>query len=144
MVDDLWPDVNLKPTTQAPYSILREQAALLGKKTRNVVEAEVSRIEGVSEFTYRFSLVSPVLGSYEYELFSVRHGVVFYPLYVKLDTYIREELRTAYQPDNTGWVPIRSEEEFIKLLRDVFNSQRTRQVIQAILAQAPPIHIPFS
>jgi hypothetical protein len=42
---DLWPDNLVAEIPRTPTHILREQAAALGRKTRNVVQAKVRTIE---------------------------------------------------------------------------------------------------
>ena len=61
---DLWPeDIGPIPDLKSPVTILREQASLLGKKTNNLVEAELVQLEAVisedREFSYAFLIVAP-------------------------------------------------------------------------------------
>ena len=41
-IPDLWPDDIAVTSLQVPVTILRQQATLLGEKTKNLVEGEVS------------------------------------------------------------------------------------------------------
>ena len=82
---NLWPEDIAVTDAVAPVSILKEQASLLGNRTRNLVEGSVSRridIDsfGDDSFWYEFDLVAPALNRYQYRLFSIKHSINFYPL----------------------------------------------------------------
>jgi hypothetical protein len=119
MSDDLWPsniaDSNLVP----PISILKEQAALLGEKTRELVKGEVVTQTTGNLFIHSFNLVAPTL-SYRYELFQVTHVVNFYPLTIR-------HLNNVIQA--------KSEAEFKDKLKEIFSAQHTLNTIHSILAQ---------
>ncbi len=73
---DLWPQnlESLAPA-RAPVTILREQASLLGRKTKNLLEGEIVQVtpykaEEDAEFVYRFNIMAPALGDYRYGLFT--------------------------------------------------------------------------
>jgi hypothetical protein len=52
---DLWPtDIAVTTNLQTPVGILREQALLLGEKTKNVVGAEVISSGNNISFTHSF------------------------------------------------------------------------------------------
>ena len=62
-----------------PVSILREQAALLGDKTKQLVTGEVQMSTTGNLFVHSFYVAAPTL-NYRYELFRVQHPAAFYPL----------------------------------------------------------------
>lgn len=153
MTLDLWPDDLLsQPDIKAPITILKEQASLLGKKTKNLIEAEVrpdqevetpttlERIIGQTrprlllnegEFRYDFYLVAKTLG-YRYKLLSMQHNINLYPVAVLPDEDIMAEI--------TGDQEVRqlraeTEQQLIELMQQVFTAKKTRRVIQALLAQ---------
>ncbi len=125
--DDLWPEDIVHSSLIAPVTVLKEQAALLGEKSRQTVKAEVtsqsqaaSSADGTAApFVHRFNIVAPTL-NYRHELFYISHGVSFYPLTL---TY----LNTAHA--------IKSESEFKAKLKEVFASPDTLNVVHSILAQ---------
>jgi hypothetical protein len=138
---DLWPDELDIPDMKAPLRILRKQADLLGKKTRNIVEAEVVRDDERDQygweqtsFVYRFRIVAPLLGGYRYLLFSISHDVNFYPLEIILDEDLAKEI--SFQNNQNEKIQIASESEFIKILRMIFAARKTKQVITAIKLQS--------
>ncbi len=118
---DMWADDIAKSELLAPVAILREQAALLGPKTQNLIEAEVRSESSGGEMDYDFDLVAPALGNYRYRLFWVRHGPVFYPLIL-----------------NVGGtsVQISCQKEFIEALGNILSSEETRKVVHSLIAQA--------
>jgi len=139
---DLWPAMAATSTTQnTPVSILRNQAALLEKKTEGLVVADVKRrnVEvpeiiyavtkaGVKEenaqnvFAYSFYLIAPALEKYRYLLFWMLHPVEMYPLLIR--------------DSPEGEIKVESESEFLEVLRRIFGSEKTQRVIQAMIAQS--------
>ncbi len=112
---DFWGGI--APTqVRTPAAILREQAALLGSKTRNVVEADITTFTLGSTFYHRFNLVVPGLG-YTYELFSISTGVSPYPV-------------------DVGDTQMQTEQEFTEWLRAKLSSAETKKIINNLLAQA--------
>jgi hypothetical protein len=114
---DLWGEIS-ELAVRTPVAILREQAALLGTKTKNLVEARVTTEPHGNAFLHRFDLVAPPLDNYTYNLFNVRHGIDFYPIQVwgeekKLD----------------------SEEEFLNWLGEKLSAESTKRVIRNLVAQ---------
>jgi hypothetical protein len=125
MADDLWPENIAESTLVTPISIMKEQAALLGEKTKQLVKGEVtsqspSSIGGLATpFVHRFYIVAPTL-NYRYELFSISHGINFYPLSLSY-------ANTSHS--------MRSEAEFKENLKTLLSSQHTLNVVHSILAQ---------
>ncbi|MFP4440191.1 MAG: hypothetical protein ACLFVO_23400 [Chloroflexaceae bacterium] len=139
---DLWPDDIAVTTARSPVSILREQAAILGKKIRNLVEATVmaqdvgdptTKKPGI--FTYSFYLVAPALHNYHYRLFSITHDIELYPVTFLLDCEVANQILNTETAESWVQVKAESEEDLIRVLKSIFNANKTRQVIQAMLAQ---------
>lgn len=120
---DFWPsDINVLPDLQTPVSILREQASLLGEKTNNLVEAEVrSQGDKSSQFVHTFFLVAPALDNYRYPLFTVTHKVDLYPATISFASQ-------GLQAEN--------EVKFVEYLKKIFADEKTKKVIQALIAQS--------
>src|ERR1700757_1172312 len=122
MQDDLWPSNIADTTLVTPVSILKEQAELLGQKTRQLVKGEVGTGATGHLFVHAFFLAAPTLG-YRYELFRASHGVSFYPL------------NLTYLNNNTQ---IKSEAELKEKLKEIFSAQHTVNTVQSILAMSRP------
>jgi hypothetical protein len=143
---------------QSPVAILREQSAFLGQKTNGQVVGEVIQDEEFDEsgcFLWMMYLRAPALGNYRFRLLSVEHGVEFYPLTVRVDPEAihavlkqcpeishasmgmvknSEQLKKTWfvSPDK---LEIGEPEEFLKILKIIFNSDRIIKVVNAIRAQ---------
>jgi hypothetical protein len=99
---------------------MREQAALLGEKTQNLIEAMVDTTAFGRDFVHSFVLNVPVLGGYRYTLFEVTHGPELYPVTVV--------------PAKS--VVLEDEPAFLEWLRGVLSSPETKKLIGNLLAQA--------
>ncbi len=119
MPEDLWPDNIAETNLVTPVSILKEQGALLGEKTRQLVKGEVDTQTIGSMLVHSFAISAPTL-SYRYELFTVSHGVNFYPLTIK---YLKDT------------VQLKSEDDFRQKLKAILSSTHTVNVVHSILAQ---------
>jgi hypothetical protein len=121
MAEDFWPDDLAEVNLITPAVILKEQAALLGEKTKQLVKGEVVTQASDKGFAHRFNIVAPTM-NYTYELFTLSHGVAFYP----------GSFRVSGQ---SAFRTIESEEALKQLLKEVFSSQQTLTIVRSILAQ---------
>ena len=122
---DLWGDI-IQAEVRTPVAILREQASLLGIKTKNLIEASVKTSVKGGEFRHSFRLVVPALDGYTYELFEIFHGVSIYPITV---------------PNRVGnleapGLRLKDEEAFLNWLGHQLSSNETKRIISNLLAQA--------
>jgi hypothetical protein len=155
---DLWPSDLATSTTRSPLTLLREQASLLGLKTRNIVKAGVRRYQAVppppaggfvatakpaqrydEPFQYAFFLEAPALDNYTYRLFSAAYNVNLYPVRLSVDQDIALDLHVSDGDDLIA----ASEEDFKQLLSKILGSQKTRKVINALLSQSTDL-VPVS
>lgn len=111
---DLWGDLEVQEL-KSPVSILRKQAALLGSKTQNLVEARVETHISYGRFVHSFNLIVPVL-DYTYQLFAVEHGPEIYPFYV-------------------GETRAENENEFRRWLQEKLSSPETKRIVSNLLSQ---------
>jgi len=115
---DLWGEI-VPSEVRTPVSILREQASLLGAKTKYMIEGQVETRVVESNFYHAFKLVVPALDNYAYELFEIRHSVSLYPVRI-----------VATLSD------LKSEEAFVDWLAKKLSSAETKSLIGNLLAQA--------
>jgi hypothetical protein len=124
-IPDLWPEIE-QTQVVPPVAILREQAALLGKKTNHLLEGRVVTSTNISGgFTHSFDIVAPTLDDYTYRLFSISHGVIPYPV-------------ETTEKDERGYfssVSLASEQELLDYIRKILNSDDTKKVVGSLLAQ---------
>lgn len=131
---DLWPSSFPAIDTITPVTILRQQAALLEKKTNGLVVAEVrsgidynSNVVVISQgqevpLLHSFYLIAPALENYHYLLFRLKQSIDLYPLEIK-DSPI-------------GDVTVTDESQLNEALRKIFASEKTQKVIQSLIAQS--------
>jgi hypothetical protein len=119
MPDDLWPANIADSNLTTPVTVLKQQAALLGEKTRQLVKGEVVTHATGSLFDHYFYIAAPTL-SYKFELFTLSHGVNFYPLVMR---YLNDT------------ISLPSESEFKDKLKEIFAAPHTLNVVHSILAQ---------
>ena len=138
---DLWPDDIAYVKTKAPVAILREQASLLGQKTQNLVEAKVETQDSIQPeiFAYNFYIVAPALGYYRFLLFTIAHSIELYPLEMRIDEKIFWDVfsdASVFSIVDEEKLKIGSEDEFLQVLKKIFDAGKTRRIISVLLAQA--------
>lgn len=123
---DLWPDDIGHSDIVAPVTIMRQQASFLGRKTQNIIEGDVvTKFNQDNEnFVHYFFLVAPALQDYRYKLFTIRHEISFYPLFLHSERTDNKE------------VTVPNQDVFLKVLMKEFNSEKTRSVIESMVAQS--------
>lgn len=138
--EDLWPDLNLAPVV-TPLSILREQAALLGKRTKGVLRGEVETWGAGERISNSFNIVVPSLGDYKYTLFGVHYFPTGYPVYVDIKPYtsiseinLASEINPIEMPSSSR--RIANENEFRNWLRLIFHSDEVKSIVENLYAQA--------
>jgi hypothetical protein len=147
--NDLWPDDLGTDSTldESPLVFLRKQAAALGARLKNIVEADVDSMvdqdldrplkhqlnrslaagstqayTGSDYVVYRFFLRASALGNYRYNLFRAYHPVEsFYPMLVNHEGNLTR---------------IDSEKDLAECLRGIFSTESTRKVIATLMAQS--------
>ena len=120
--EDLWGDLPLMENMRTPVGILREQAAILEKRTNGLLLAEVN-LKTVSEyFLVKFDIVAPALNNYRYLVLDVEHQIGIYPL-----TLRHVSAEKTFECDD--------ENEFEEQLKEILTSDIVRNVIIGLLAQ---------
>ncbi len=138
-MESFWPADLAFDEKNAPVTILREQASLLGQQTRNIVQAQVepmSWLTNPEKFGYVFYIITSLLENYRYKLFTIEYDVNLYPVTVKADEDIRDEILGKNIESLTVQMSADSEEAFSELLKRIFHSQKTKKIISAILSQS--------
>jgi hypothetical protein len=145
---DLWPDGLSAVDQRSPLTVLKEQASLLGEKTQNIVIAVLEDVNTLGPwslkkypFKYEFLLTCPALGHYRFRLFSIGYDIDIYPVRFALDSDVAGEIfedfeETHEEPGMDILLLASNEEEFSKILKRIFSSRKTVQVIRALLSQA--------
>ena len=125
-VQDLWGELPVTETAQTPVTILREQAALLEKKTENVLQENINISAHDSKFRARFDIIAPSLDDYSYRVLSIGYPVFMYPL------QIFEEVTGAVARVRE----CRDEESFVQALGEILSHPRIKRVVTSLLVQS--------
>jgi hypothetical protein len=120
--NDLWPDFQAPEAINSPVFLLKELAAALQHKTKGLVLAGLRPASAPDgSFWVGFDLYSPALGEYTYHLFEVTYPPQLFPV-------------TLTAADGTQTAQTLN--QFKTLLESVLRSPRTKEVVEAIMAQA--------
>lgn len=154
---DLWPNdmETYDELADTPLGILKEQASLLGERTKNVVRAEVrvtttnsnsfdrfgiigSTGGNDDSFLYEFFIVAPFLENYKFRLFVVRQKVMaLYPAIVILDN---DALIDNTFPEAKGkprlLINAKDQDQFEEILLKIFSAPNTQSLIKLLVSQS--------
>jgi hypothetical protein len=136
----LWPaDINQPLDLKSPYLLIKKQASELGIQTNNIVEAIVSEVstKTKAQFAYAFYLHSSIT-NYSYRLFSFYFDIDFYPVTLRVDEEISQEVDLNPGDFITNEVKVNNEEELNDYLKLIFSSQKTKRVVSALYKMADP------
>ena len=124
---DFWPDLATARPQVTPLSLMKQQAALLGKHTSNLLEGEVSSNLSYGRLVHSFRIHVPTL-DYSYEVFRVSHEMLaMYPVRIDGGPHKQQYPRGAPTLD--------SEDAFQDWLKSVLSSDETKRVLGSLLAQ---------
>jgi hypothetical protein len=134
----LWPDDLPSQTQKPPRVLLLEQALHLKKQTNSKLTADVVKRTVTqpvpATFNYSFVLVAPALGNYSFSLINFDHPVELYPVKIIVDDKMKASLPALFPKERT--IMAKNEEEFLKIVQEIFNSERTRKIISGLLSQS--------
>jgi hypothetical protein len=131
--DDLWPeDITAAEGELPPITILKQQASLLGRRTRNVVEAEVETVamDYPGYLRHTLFLVAPALNFYRHPLLEVEHDATqLYPASIRAS-------RSGNGPSKRRRTSAKNSDEFKMALKEIFADDETKRTIGSLLAQS--------
>lgn len=131
---NLWPaEITADTGLEGPVVVLKEQAALLGQTTKNLVEAEVESglNDNSANFVDRFVIYSAVL-NYHYQLFYVEYPVGFYPAVVVWEGFTNEDIA----PGTLTGRLVHTQQELEATLQEIFSHKKTVGIIQTLISRA--------
>lgn len=123
-VQDLWGEIPSTEGLRTPLLILREQAALLGQKTGNILEGDVHVSRAGDNFRASLRIVAPALDNYIYTVLHITYPMISYPVRV---------LDVEGPPIEQN---CQNEEAFIEVLKRILSSDRVKKAITSLLAQS--------
>jgi hypothetical protein len=128
-IENLWPPFDVSEGPVPPITILKQQASLLGRNTKNLLEAEVetSTSDLKRHLRHILFLVAPALNFYRHQLLEVEHDVTnMYPATIRV---------SGSETDPPGTV-CETPDEFKEALKAVFAGDETKRVINSLLRQS--------
>ena len=135
---NLWPEDLGESPQKSPKKLLLDQAVILRGLTKNVITADVVERSvtnpKATTFNFSFVLVTPALGSYVFSLFNFDPPVELYPVKVTVDAQMKAALPELFSKDRTHIAE--DEDQFLALLKEIFNSDRTRKIIGGLISQS--------
>ena len=122
MSKDLWPDFEAEKI-KSPKTFLVEQANHLSEKTKNVLLADVKSSGDIKKkILHSFDIVAPALSNYRFNLFHIRHEILYYPL-------------EFFENGKMG-VTVKNEEELVEKMESVFNNDDTKKILSSLYSQS--------
>lgn len=140
----IWPEDIKQSVPESALTILKEHASELYTFTNyaasGVVNSQYNEYKNL--FEVEFIISSKRFENYAVKIFSVTYNETLWPVQINLENEIRAEI--FKEPESTKTKTSTSEnkiwckdkDEFINNLRVIFNTQRVRFIIQAIMAQS--------
>jgi hypothetical protein len=143
-IPDLWPD-DIKVEVLPPLAILKAQEGLLARKTQGKLQAKLTRTESERLVQYQLDLIAPSLNFYRELLLSARHKRGrYYPVDVTAECLTPKSLgptraRGGGMQDDIDSPAVQqratTDEEFIRLVREVLQSGEVRSLIHSLIAR---------
>ncbi len=125
-VQDLWGELPVTETVRTPVTILREQAALLEKKTENILQGNIHIAASRDEFSVSFDIIAPSLDDYSYRVLTIDYPPIMYPLRVR--EKVTREAPVIWQCGD--------EERFTEVLGRILSHSQIRRVVTSLVAQS--------
>ena len=128
---NMWGDIPEVDSVRTPASMLREQAQILSKRTKGLLNGHVSRnIEDITgKFLYTLAVRAPALDNYRYIVLEITHGLELYPVDLRYIDGLTVESKT--------------EEEFLRNVEKKLQSEDVRKAITSLLSQSKGDQVEF-
>lgn len=142
-IPDLWSD-DIRVDVLTPLVILQSQEGFLEQKTQGILRADVATTTSGPLVQHQLDIVAPALKQYRKTLVTAKHHKdMVYPVTVRAESFLPEETGV---PAPIG-VPFplepppdqreaNTQDEFVDLVRQVFQSGRVKAMIQSLIARS--------
>jgi hypothetical protein len=141
-IPDLWSsDIQVRVLT--PLAILRAQASLLRRKTQGLVEAVVDTRTSKESIRHHLDLIAPAVNGYRERMLTATHSPNrVYPVTVAAECFFPKGGNAATLlaaiidklPENERIAG--TQDDFIKLVKEVLQSLQVRGAIESLIAQS--------
>lgn len=145
-IPNLWPTETVSVEILSPLAILRMQAQNLTELTHRLVIGEVTTDDRQEDGIYHhFDIVAPALNGYRHRILTIKHDTsMLYPV-----SYLVAKKRDMKSSTIASWSELLSQEQsgvigpvamteadFIKALKEAFNSDFVLSVINSLIARS--------
>jgi hypothetical protein len=138
-IPDLWSD-DIKVDVLPPIAVLKTQEGLLARKTQGMLQAKLTTTETEKLVQHGLDLIAPALNFYRERLLSATHDREMpYPVTVTAEAFAPDPPRSG--GFRFGGDPremqkrAATDEEFIRLVREVLQSPEVRALIHSLIAR---------
>jgi hypothetical protein len=132
-IPDQWPDIDVNILT--PQAILRYQASQLKKKTRGLLDAELSVTTAGNKSSLQLDLIAPALNGYRHRVLAAHFETeMVYPAIVVADCYLESTGSLAFP--YPGHREASTEREFLEIVAEVLRSKEVRALIDSLIARS--------
>ncbi len=147
----LWSD-DISVDVLSPVAILRAQARPLAEKTKGLLRADIESITSdTGRVKHQFDLIAPALGNFRRRVLTATHQKdLVYPVIVEAECFLPEynspisrvaarmQSASSIGPNTLpdGQRLAATDQEFIKLVGEVFRSSQVRSLIQSLIARS--------
>jgi hypothetical protein len=121
--EDYWPEHLAEVPVITPATVLKEQAALLGQKTKNLIVGRVESRPDEDKLRHVLYLMVPTLSNYRYFLLSITNDLSIYPIKINDAT-------------NSTTISAEDLEDFRAKLKEILSSDRVKRIIETLLSYA--------
>jgi hypothetical protein len=146
-IPDQWPEIDVNILT--PQAILRYQASQLKKKTRGLLDAELSVTTVGSKSSLQLDLIAPALNGYRHRVLAARFETeMVYPATVWADCYeppagslvkgdySQPQILSLLRAPEPNYREASSEREFLGIVAEVLRSKEVRALIDSLIARS--------
>jgi hypothetical protein len=139
-IDDLWPlDINLN--VLPPIAVLKAQEGLLARHTNGMLQAKLTTTESNNLVQHQLDLIAPSLNFYRVRLLSATHNrEMLYPVTVTSESFVPNSSKISLVAQRLADPSMdqrtaATDEEFIRLVREVLQSAYVRALIHSLIAR---------
>jgi hypothetical protein len=141
-IPSLWPN-EFKIDVQTPYTILRVQAAQLGRVTRGILEGAVETETSKEKIQHRLVIIAPAYNGYRHTLIVALHNPDLpYPAEVRAEALAEKVRRentfsTAIGPIyDTVYPSAHNDDQMQALVRSALHSEKTMAAVLSLIAKS--------
>jgi hypothetical protein len=142
-IPDLWPE-DIKVNVLPPIAVLKAQESLLSRRTQGMLQAKLTTTETDKLVQHQLDLIAPGLNFYRERLLTATHDrEMLYPVTVTAEAFAP---KPAHPMSNLDLARLRldpsliyrkaaTDEEFVRLVREVLQSADVRALIHSLIAR---------